>query len=175
VARFLAAALRGELWEQARFTYPSALDRFSATALDEALAFFASKLLAPHRAVPLLLRPEAAEEHREAWALSSGVGHARLEMLARFFVDHEEVLNAALGARQVPVWFEEIAESDGALLEVATRYVGRALGEGLYQAYGLGEVSSAEIKRLFGADFTAPGSAARCYRDWVRRLRQAPW
>jgi hypothetical protein len=172
-ARYLAAALRGELWEQARAAYPSALDRFAAGALDEALAFFASKLLAPQRAAPLLLAPEVAEQHREAWSLAAGVGHACLEMLSRFFVDHEPVLNEALDAARVPVWFEEIAESDGALLEVATRYVGRALGEGLYQAYGHNLVTSAEIKRLFAADFAAPGSATRCYRDWVRKLRRA--
>ena len=57
VARFLVAALRGEIWEQARSAYPSALDRFAATALDEALAFFTSKLLAPQRTAPLVLPP----------------------------------------------------------------------------------------------------------------------
>jgi hypothetical protein len=170
-ARFLASALRGEIWEQARFDYPSALDRFAALALDEALAFFASRLLAPQRAAPLLLAPDLAELHREAWSQAAGVGHARLEMLARFFVDHERVLDERQGSAPVPVWFEEIAESDGALLEIATHYVGRALGEGIYQAYSSSAMTSAEIKRLFGADFAAPDSAAQCYRDWVRKLR----
>lgn len=152
--------------------YPSALDRFAAMALDEALAFFTSRLLSPQRAAPLLLAPDLAEIHREAWSQAAGIGHARLEMLARFFVDHERVLEEAHISAPVPIWFEEIAESDGALLEVATRYVGRALGEGIYRAYSSGAVKSAEIKRLFNADFTAPNSAAHCYRDWVRKLRR---
>ena len=171
-ARFLSAVLRGEVWERARTAYPSALDRFAATALDEALAFFTSKLLAPHRTAPLLLEPASAEKHREAWALAAGIGHARLEMLSRFFVDHEGALSAAIDSAQVPIWFEEIATSEGALLEVATRYVGRALGEGLYQTCGLRVITGTEIKRLFEADFTAPGSAAHCYQDWVRKLHR---
>jgi hypothetical protein len=173
MARFLAAALRGELWERARCDYPSALDRFTALALDEALAFFASRLLAPQRAAPLLFAPELAEQHREAWARAAGIGHARLEMLARFFVDHERVLSETVDLARVPVWFDEIALSEGELLELATRYVGRALGESLYQAHGLGAVSSTEIKRLFGASFKAAGSAVHCYRDWVKKLRCA--
>lgn len=172
VARFLAAAMRGEMWERARVDYPSALDRFAALALDEALAFFASRLLSPQRAAPLLLAPELAETHREAWSQAAGIGHARLEMLARFFVDHERVLEESRISTPVPIWFDEIAESDGVLLEVATRYMGRALGEGIYQAYSRGAVNSTEIKRLFSADFAAPDSAAHCYRDWTRKLRR---
>jgi hypothetical protein len=172
-ARFLAAALRGELWEQARAAYPSALDRFAALALDEALAFFASRLLAPQRAAPLLLTLDSVAEHREAWSRAAGIGPVRLEMLARFCLDHERVLEEARGAARLPVWFEEIAESDGALLEVATRYVGRLLGENFYQAYGLGALTSSEIKRLFHADFAAPESAVRCYCETLRKLRRA--
>jgi hypothetical protein len=109
--------------------------------------------------------------HREAWSQAAGVGHARLEMLSRFFMDHERVLDEAGNSLRPPIWFEEIAESDGSLLEVATHYVGRALGEGIYQAYSSGAVTRAEIKRLFNADFAAPGSAALSYRDWARKLR----
>ncbi len=170
VARFLAAALRGELWEQARTSYPTPLDRFTATVLDEALVFFASKLLVPQRAAPLLLLPELSEEHCEAWAQAAGLGQARLEMLSRFFVAHQTALRQAINAAPAPIWFDEIISNEGALFEVATRYVGRLLGEQLYQAHSQGEVAIAEIKRLFSADFTAAGSAARYYHDWVRRL-----
>ncbi len=170
VARFLAAALRGELWEQARTSYPSPLDRFTATTLDEALVFFASKLLVPQRAAPLLLLPELSEEHCKAWAQAAGLGQARLEMLSRFFVDHQTALAEAINAAPAPIWFDEITSSEGTLFEVATRYVGRLLGERIYQAHSQGEVAVAEIKRLFSADFSAAGSATRCYHNWVRRL-----
>ena len=173
VARFLIAALRGEMWEQVRLDYPSALDRFAAMSLDEALAFFASRLLAPQRPAPLLLAPALVERHREAWSQAAGIGHARLEMLARFFIDHGRVLDEAQASTPLPVWFEEIAESDGVLLEVATRYVGRALGEGMYQAYSNRAITSTEIKRLFSANFTVPNSAVHCYREWTRKLCHA--
>lgn len=148
LARYVAAALRGQLWSASdgitprhynaadsraadnneRRCGPRARAATAATMLDEALIFFASKLLVPQRSAPPALRSAVT---RNA---------ARLQSLP------------AAQRR-----------------EAAARYRGRVRGEALYRALLAGLIAPTEIHQLLTANLAQPGDAENLWNEWSER------
>jgi hypothetical protein len=179
LARFIAAALRGQLWAARPTDVPASApnqvqtacdcDTLAVMMLDEALVFFASKLLAPHRAAPL--PAELVTAHRGAWlkslrpsaGQSFGTSTARRRATLRF-------LPAPPMTDELCATFDKIAGDDPLLRDAAAHYWGRTLGEKMYQSHADGSLSATAIHQLFAADFTVVGAAARLWREWHERL-----
>lgn len=179
LARFIAAALRGQLWA-ARPTDVLTLssyqaqpacncDTLAALMLDEALVFFTSKLLAPHRAAPL--PAELVTAHRGAWlkSLRPSAGQRFGTPTARQRAALQ-LLSAPPMTAELCTTFDKLAGDDALLRDAAVRYWGRTLGEKMYQSHARGSLGATVIHQLFAADFTAAGAAARLWRDWHERL-----
>jgi hypothetical protein len=125
------------------------VDGFYARALEEALAFFGSKLVNPRRKAP---HPSTLEHRRRA----SSEAERRV---ARLVLAHL----ALERGRRDGAWGQLLAGADAAALNDVTHALGYMLGEKLWRAHVDGLLSKDEVRRLFVAPLEGDGVAAGRY------------
>jgi len=144
---------------------------FYRRALEEALAYFGSRVLSPERPpvretglYELYTRPSEPVEqfldgYREfAEMIDFLVLHKDWEANHRYYFQTPKLLLDGTGYRDKKFVF-------------VTAKLGHMLGSELYDAYVAGRVSKRYIRGLFLRRLSADGSAKRTYFDVVRRVR----
>lgn len=133
---------------------PRALaDAFYARALEEAYAFFGSKIVNPRRKCPH--EPEFERLARSGDAFTRGV--------ARVVLEHRAAERGKLRTRR-------FVEGSSDLFNAVTHSLGYMLGERLYYALATGLLPKREVRDLFLDPLSDSGAAFLTYLDLSRRL-----
>jgi hypothetical protein len=135
------------------------VDSFYVRTLEEAYAFYGSKIVNPRRKCPL--EPEMLKLTRAGDAFTREV--AQLVLRHKRF-ERGEVRPTALRA---------VYRSAGpALFNAVTHSLGYMLGERLYHALATGRLLKSEVRDLFLDPLEEEGAACLVYLDLARRLRE---
>jgi hypothetical protein len=170
-ARFLHRACRSAAVRDG-FPLSAAADRFYTSVLEQALAYFGSRVLYP-------ARPAAREsdlyvlyaQPRETIEGTTIYGYREYMQMIDFLVLHKDY---ELNARQYSALPELIAEGvhfTGEKFAYATEKLGSMLGSELYDAYLGGRISKRYIRSLFFRRLDSSGTARATYFNIVRRVR----
>ncbi len=136
------------------------VDSFYARALEEALAFFGSKLVNPRRKGP---HPgELEKQRRSAPRGERQVASLVLAHLALEEGGHTRAIRQLYGA------------TDLDLFNAVTHALGYLLGDKLYYAMIRGELPKEEARRLFQEPFDGDGEAFELYFSLARRFAHVP-
>ena len=173
-ARFLHHACRGL---PARVTAreeaadePS--DFFYGRVLENALAYFGSRVLYPGR--PALREAdlrELMEQTREDIERQTGLTFAESMRALDFLLLHRLLEVDATQCDQVRGSLDEGIRSSGPKFEYITRQLGYLLGCDLYDAYLEGRATPGFVRGLFLTHVDEPGTAREAYFTLVSRLR----
>jgi hypothetical protein len=169
-ARFLHRSCRGAI-SNPRLA-DNADDRFYSQILEQALAYFGSRVLYPARPAVresdlyvLYAQPrEAIEEH-------TIYTYREYMQMIDFLVMHKDY---ELHARHYSVVPDLIAEGIGFAGEkcaFVTSRLGQMLGSEMYDAYIAGKISKRYLRSLFFRRLEVPGAAHDMYFQLVRRAR----
>ena len=168
---FVNMALKRELYDKARTLLPQH-DLFYGGVMEEALAFFASKLIHPARnhfvESPFFRLYGESTERIEA---ESGLPHAEFQQILNFILAHKRLEREYEKLDHVP---EEVMQGIGsgrARLRLLTHELGYYLGQQMYDGYQAGVLGREEIARLFRQSFGESGSALKIYLGLAERLR----
>lgn len=177
LTRYVIAALRGQLWSESGHitnarselngSSPCTCDQLAATMLDEAMIFFASKLIAPQRTAPLPVK--ALGTNRKVWLSSFSASEVNsfdedeIHLLVRLF---EKQQLSSFNCAEVNSY-----TNNKVLRDSVTRYFGRLLGERIYQAHHHNQLSLTSIHHLMTTDLTQPGHATKLWRVWQKRVK----
>ena len=132
------------------------VDGFYARALEEALAFFGSKLVNPRRKAP---HASGLEQRRRT-------GTTEERQVARLVLSHL----ALEQGRRDGSWPKLLDGADAAALNGVTHALGYMLGEKIWRAHVDGVVSKEEVQKLFRASLEGDGVAAGGYFALSARL-----
>ncbi len=173
-ARFLHHACRGL---PARVTAreeaadePS--DFFYGRALENALAYFGSRVLYPARqAVRESDLRELTEQTREDIERQTGLTFAESMRALDFLLLHRLLEVDAKQCDQVRGSLDEGIRSSGPKFEYITQQLGYLLGCDIYDAYLEGRVTPGFVRGLFLTHVDEPGTARDAYFTLVSRLR----
>lgn len=173
-ARFLHHACRGL---PARVTAreeaaDEPADFFYGRVLENALAYFGSRVLYPAR--PALREAglrELTEETREDIERQTGLSFAESMRSLDFLLLHRLLEVDARQCEQVRGSLDEGIRSSGAKFEYITRQLGYLLGCDLYDGYLEGRVTPGFVRGLFLTHVDEPGNARDAYFTLVNRLR----
>lgn len=150
-AHFLRHVITGDM-ERPR----APIDAFYARALEEAFAFFGSKIVNPRRKTA---HPEDLDKKAR-----TDPPHGR--RVARAVLAH-----LAIEAGGGPAGFaRHFSHADAGLANDVTHALGYILGDRLYYAMVQGEVSKTEARRLFRLPMARPGEPMVIYFSLARRL-----
>jgi heme-binding uptake protein ChaN (Tiki superfamily) len=173
-ARFLHHACRGL---PARVTAreeaadePS--DFFYGRVLENALAYFGSRVLYPAR--PALREAdlrELMEQTREDIERQTGLTFAESMRALDFLLLHRLLEVDAKQCDQVRGSLDEGVRSSGSKFEYITQQLGYLLGCDLYDGYLEGRVTPGFVRGLFLTHVDEPGTAREAYFTLVNRLR----
>ena len=173
-ARFLHHACRGL---PARVTAreeaadePS--DFFYGRVLENALAYFGSRVLYPARAAVREedLR-ELSDQTREDIERQTGLGFAESMRALDFLLLHRLLELDVKQYDRVRGSLDEGIRSSGAKFEYITQRLGYLLGCDLYDGYLEGRVTPGFVRTLFLTHVEEPGAARDAYFGLVQRLR----
>jgi len=173
-ARFLHHACRGL---PARVTAreeaadePS--DFFYGRVLENALAYFGSRVLYPARAAVREedLR-ELSDQTREDIERQTGLGFAESMRALDFLLLHRLLEVDVKQYDRVRGSLDEGIRSSGAKFEYITQQLGYLLGCDLYDGYLEGRVTPGFVRTLFLTHVEEPGAARDAYFGLVQRLR----
>ncbi len=173
-ARFLHHACRGL---PARVTAreeaaDQPADFFYGRVLENALAYFGSRVLYPSRAsVRESDLRELGEQTREDIERQTGFGFAESMRAIDFLLLHRLLEVDAKQCEQVRGSLDEGIRSSGAKFEYITGQLGYLLGCDLYDGYLEGRVPPAFVRGLFLTHVDEPGTARELYFTLVQRLR----
>jgi hypothetical protein len=170
-ARFLHRACRGGS-VRAASAPTAAVDRFYTRILEQALAYFGSRVLYP-------ARPAAREsdlyvlyaQPREAIEEKTIYSYREYMQMIDFLVLHKDY---EVNARQYSALPDLIADGvrfTGEKFAYATEKLGSMLGSELYDAYLGGRVSKRYIRSLFFRRLDPAGVARATYFNIVHRIR----
>jgi hypothetical protein len=167
---FVNMALKRQLYEAAPRQAPRH-DLFYASVIEEALAFFASKIIHParnHFQESVFFRlygkdPETIER-------ATGQRHADFQEIVRFILLHKRLEQKYRDYERVPDEILRGVGADSARARVLTHELGYYLGQQLYDGYQAGAISREEIADLFRARFDESGSALKAYLNLAERL-----
>jgi uncharacterized iron-regulated protein len=173
-ARFLHHACRGL---PARVTAreeaaDEPADFFYGRVLENALAYFGSRVLYPSRAAVREsdLR-DLGEQTREDIERQTGLGFAESMRAIDFLLLHRLLEVDAKQCEQVRGSLDEGIRSSGDKFEYITGQLGYLLGCDLYDGYLEGRIPPAFVRGLFLTHVDEPGTARDAYFTLVQRLR----
>jgi hypothetical protein len=176
-ARFLHHACRGL---PARVTAreeaaDEPADFFYGRVLENALAYFGSRVLYPSRsAVRESDLRDLGEQTREDIERQTGFGFAESMRAIDFLLLHRLLEVDAKQCEQVRGSLDEGIRSSGPKFEYITGQLGYLLGCDLYNGYLEGRVPPAFVRGLFLTHVDEPGTARDAYFTLVQRLRGFP-
>ena len=147
-------------------------DLFYAHVLEDALAYFGSRVLCPAR--PPLCEADLHDLYDQT--------HEDLEQQTSFnFADLMRMLDFLVLHRQFELHVEQYEETPqpiqkgiqltGTKFQYLTRQLGHLLGSDLYDAYLEGRVTRAALRHLFLTRLESPGQAREAYFSFVHKLR----
>jgi hypothetical protein len=171
-ARFLHHACRGLPLRGAAFSFANQEDAFYTRTLENALAYFGSRVLCPARqAIREQDLYELYDETREDVEHSTGISFPEFIGLVDFLALHRGYeLNPDRYA-EAPQPIQVGVRHGGEKLQFCTRQLGYMLGTDLYDAYMEGKVTTRYLKRLFLVHLEQPGIAGAAYFAIVRKIR----
>jgi hypothetical protein len=162
-AHFVNFALKGQRYENFRVRNLKVFEDFYLTALEEALAYFGSKLIDPRRdqlADSPVLNPDPNG--------SKAAGHPA--WLRKFIVAHKDLEHHYRSLATVPLVISRGLRHNGSVSTLLRHELGYLLGEQLYRGYVSGVLSRREIRRLFETRFEEEKSPMEGYLDLAERL-----
>ena len=147
-------------------------DFFYGRALENALAYFGSRVLYPARpaAHETDLR-ELNEATREDVERQTGLDFPEAVRAIDFLLLHRLLETDARQCERVRGSLDEGIRSSGAKFEYITRQLGYLLGCDLYEGYLEGRVTPGFVRTLFLTHVEEPGTAREAYFTLVSRLR----
>ena len=147
-------------------------DFFYGRVLENALAYFGSRVLYPAR--PALREADLRdlmEQTREDIERQTGLTFAESMRALDFLLLHRLLEIDARQCEQVRGSLDEGIRSSGAKFEYITQQLGYLLGCDLYDAYLEGRVTPGFVRGLFLTHVDEPGTAREAYFTLVSRLR----
>lgn len=167
LGKFRAGPIRGD-------------DLFYMTVMEEALAYFGSKLIAPtrdHFVESHFLKAKVnghgghngIEHHPETTPSALGLRVEDYEFVKKFLATHKHFEVSYTKASRIPGIIPAAIRSRGAKRHWLVHELGYLLGEQLHRAYLQGRISRSEISDLFFNKFDEPGSALSTYLDLAER------
>lgn len=147
-------------------------DFFYGRVLENALAYFGSRVLYPARAA--VREPDLrdlVEQTREDIERQTGFGFAESMRAIDFLLLHRLLEVDAKQCEQVRGSLDEGIRSSGAKFEYITGQLGYLLGCDLYHGYLEGRVPPGFVRGLFLTHVDEPGTAREAYFTLVQRLR----
>jgi hypothetical protein len=136
------------------------VDSFYARALEEAYAFCGSKIVNPRRKCP---------HEPQFERLLRGPDRFQREV-ARFVLLHKRLERGS--RRRTPL--KSLYGHDADLFNAVTHSLGYILGERLYYALALGQISKAEVRHLFLDPLDDEGAPLLTYFDLASRVAEVP-
>jgi hypothetical protein len=147
-------------------------DFFYGRALENALAYFGSRVLYPARtAVREADLRDLSEQTREDVERQTGLGFAESMRALDFLLLHRLLEVDVKQCERVRGSLDEGIRSSGAKFEYITRQLGYLLGCDLYDGYLEGRVTPGFMRSLFLTHVEEPGTAREMYFTLVHRLR----
>jgi len=149
-------------------------DFFYGRVLENALAYFGSRVLYPAR--PALREADLRdlmEQTREDIERQTGLTFAESMRALDFLLLHRLLEVDVKQCEQVRGSLDEGVRSSGAKFEYITQQLGYLLGCDLYDAYLEGRVTPGFVRGLFLTHVDEPGTAREAYFTLVSRLRTA--
>lgn len=145
----------------------SAADDFYSKVLENALAFFGSKVLCPSRRLydRTQLRTELQRPEDQTTLSKRAYDQTLTWVLA-----HLDMPQRPRGRRSV-IGPEKL---DKAQRDLAATMIGNLLGSDLYSAYVQGGLSKRYLRKLFFSDLSKPGTASKLYFGTCERVPPAP-
>jgi hypothetical protein len=147
--------------------------RFYTHVLEEALAYFGSRVLCPYRAAVRetdvythYAQPRAEVEEQTVYPYREF-----MEMMD-FLVLHRDYESNARRYRARPPLLAQGLEYRSEKFDYVTRQLGYMLGSELYDAYLAGRVAKRFLRSLFFRKLDAPGAAQSAYFAAVRKIRK---
>jgi hypothetical protein len=172
-AHFVNLCLKGEIHERAPRELPDH-DHFYTRVMEEALAFFGSKLIIPGR--NHFFETEFYQYYRkgrEVIEANTPYSYEEFDAIIRFILTHKR-LETRLGEfEKVPEEILAGIRSDPKRVNILVHELGYFLGQQVYDGYLAGMIPRQEISALFHRKFTKPGSALETYLDLAGRLARA--
>ncbi len=147
-------------------------DFFYGRVLENALAYFGSRVLYPARAAvrEADLR-DLSEQTREDVERQTGLGFAESMRALDLLLLHRLLEVDVKQCERVRGSLDEGIRSSGAKFEFITRKLGYLLGCDLYDGYLEGRVTPGFVRGLFLMHVEEPGAAREAYFTLVHRLR----
>lgn len=171
---FVNLALKGEIYERARRTALQH-DDFYTSVIEEALAFFASKLIHPARnhflESPFFRLYGKPVEQIEQ---ESGHRHEEFQEIVRFILLHKRLEQRYRQLSEVPAEILAGVRSGRRRARVLTHELGYYLGQQIYDGYHAGALTRDQIARLFRERFEKSGGALDAYLSLAERLASQP-
>ncbi len=169
-ARFVHHACRSSLGKHGMAAL-SPEDRFYTRVIDEALAYFGSRILCPNR-------PPAREgdlyalyaQSREQIEEQTLCGFREYMQMVDFLVLHKDYEANHRHYRAMPPLMIQGFQCQGEMADYATRWLGYILGSELYDAYIAGRVAKRFLRSLYMRKLDSPGVARATYYAAVRRI-----
>ena len=172
-ARFLHHACRGLPLRGAAFDFASREDAFYTRTLENALAYFGSRVLCPARsAVREQDLYELYDETREDVEHSTGISFPEFIEMIDFLALHRGFEMNPDRYVELPQPIAEGVQYCEEKFEYCTRQLGYMLGTDLYDAYLEGEVKPRYLKKLFLLHLEEPGIAPAAYFAVVKKIRR---
>jgi hypothetical protein len=172
-ARFLHHACRG-LPAQVTAREEAAdepADFFYGRVLENALAYFGSRVLYPARpAVRENDLRDLSDQTREDVERQTGLGFAESMRALNFLLLHRLLELNPKQCEEVRGSLDEGIRSSGPTFEYVTQQLGSLLGSDLYDAYLEGRATPGYVRCLFLTHVEEPGAARAAYFDLVRKM-----
>jgi Haem-binding uptake, Tiki superfamily, ChaN len=147
-------------------------DLFYAHVVEDALAYFGSRVLCPAR--PPLREADLYDlydQTHEDLEQQTSFNFADLIRMLDFLVLHRQFELHVEQYEETPKPIQEGIQLMGTKFQYLTRQLGHLLGSDLYDAYLEGHVTRAALRNLFLARLESPGQAREAYFSFVHKLR----
>jgi 8-oxo-dGTP pyrophosphatase MutT (NUDIX family) len=169
-AHFVNLCLKRELYEEAPVDL-SQHDLFYGQVMEEALAFFGSKLVVPSR--NHFFETEFYQYYRkdrDVVEANTPYTYEEFQEIINFILLHKKFETHYGEYDEVPPEILAGIRSEPKRANVLVHELGYFLGQQMYDGYHAGAVTRQEIADLFRKKFVESGSALRAYLDLAEKL-----
>ena len=169
-AHFVNLCLKRELHEEVPAELPQH-DLFYGRVMEEALAFFGSKLIVPGR--NHFFETDFYQYYRkDPGVIRANTGYEPEEFNAiiDFILLHKKFETRYQDYEEVPAEILRGILSEPKRMDILVHELGYFLGQQIYDGYHAGAITRREIADLFRKKFVDSGSALRTYLDLVEKL-----
>lgn len=171
---FVNLCLKREIYEEAPADLPQH-DLFYGQVMEEALAFFGSKLIVPSR--NHFFETEFYQYYRkdrEVVEANTPYTYEEFNEIINFILLHKKFETRYQEYDEVPPEILAGIRSEPKRLRILVHELGYFLGQQIYDGYHAGAITRREIADLFRKKFVESGSALRAYLDLAEKLAGAP-